>query len=459
MPTHAVQSSNRYPQAVETLLEQVAAVRARKVSPVDLVQRSLEAVERVEDSTNAFTTVLPDDAMERAKSLEREGPMGPLHGVPVAVKDLYDIAGVVTTGCCAAYHDRYAQEDSAVVERLRAAGAIVVAKTNMHELAFGPTSQLSCFGAVRSPWDPARIPGGSSGGSGAAVATRAVMMAMGSDTGGSIRIPASLCGITGLKPTHGGVSLRGAMPMTASFDTGGPLAVSAEDCIAVHRVLAGSDTGYPYSRQGAQAEAKPVAELRIGILRNWFGQAEDHVRDAVLDASRVFGDLGATIEEVDGLVPTGMRGELGAVLTGEFADHYRDLWDNPLVSPPIRSMMDAGRGFLATDYARGRELALETHMAFIRDFERFDLLLSPATPCTAGLAQDSDPIADAVSLTLFTMPVNAAGLPAIVFPVAWEALPIAAQLIGPPWSEELLAATAAAYQRETHHHLRSAPGG
>lgn len=429
------------------------------MSPVELVQAALDSIERTQPQTNAFTQVFADDALRRAKELADAEPAGPLNGVPIAVKDLYDVAGAVTSGGCAAYLERTASEDSPVVASLRAAGAIIVGKTNQHELAFGPTSQLSCYGPVRNPWDTTKIPGGSSGGSGAAVASRTVAMAMGSDTGGSIRIPAVLCGTTGLKPTHGAVSLRGALPMTASMDTGGPLAASADDCIAVHRVIAGIDFDYPFSRSGDQVTVKPVSEVRIGILRNWVSQADDEIRDAVLEASRVLNGLGATIVEMDGLVPTGMRGELAAVMMGEFADHFRDIWENPLVSPDIHSLLEMGRSFLAADYARGKELALRTHMAFMRDLEQVDLLMSPGIPHTAPPIEGSDAMRDAVTLTLFTIPVNAGGLPAVVFPVAHSAdgLPIGAQLIGPPWSEELLCATASAYQRETEHHLRAAP--
>jgi aspartyl-tRNA(Asn)/glutamyl-tRNA(Gln) amidotransferase subunit A len=444
---------------MHTLTEQAAAVRAWNVSPLELVQASLESIERTQPETNAWTHVFADEALARAKELQDAEAIGPLHGVPIAVKDLYDIAGVVTSGCCAAYLERTATDDSPVVAKLKAAGAIIVGKTNMHELAFGPTSQLSCYGPVRNPWDTTKIPGGSSGGSGAAVASRTVLMGMGSDTGGSIRIPASLCGTSGLKPTHGAVSLRGAMPMTASFDTGGPLAVSAEDCITVHRVIAGFDTDYPYSRQGTQVAIKPLKQLRIGVLANWLSEATDDVQKAIAGSIDVFKGLGATLIETEGLVPTGMRGELGAVLMSEFADHYRDLWDNPLVGQNTHAMMDGGRSFQAIDYARGRELALRTHMTFMKGFEDFDLLLSPAQPDTAPPRDNSDPLRDAVTLTLFTMPVNAAGLPAVVFPVNSDGLPMSAQLIGPPWSEELLCATAAAYQSETAHHLRAAPIG
>ena len=157
---------------MRTLIEQARAVNRRQISAVELVEAALRQIEVVEDLTNAFTVVLPDDALARAKELDASTPIGPLHGVPVAVKDLFDIAGVATSGGCAAYVDRRASEDSSVVAKLRGAGAIVIAKTNMHELAFGTTTQVSCFGGVRNPWDLERIPGGSSGGSGAADARR-----------------------------------------------------------------------------------------------------------------------------------------------------------------------------------------------------------------------------------------------------------------------------------------------
>ena len=443
---------------MQTLTEQVQAVAKGAVSPVELVTAALENIERVEDLTNAFTVVVPDDALARARNLERQGPRGPLHGAPVAVKDLYDVAGITTSGSCAAYLDRLAYADSAVVDRLRAAGAIVVAKTNMHELAFGVTSQVSCYGPVRNPWDTSRIPAGSSGGSGAAVAAGAVTMAMGSDTGGSIRLPSSMCGVTGLKPTHGAVSLRGALPMTASFDTGGPLAVSAEDCLLVHRVISGFDPEYRYSTTGPPLEPKPLEQTRIGVLRDWIAQADAEVVAAVEVAAKTFEGLGCRVVDAEGPDNEGIRNDVFALLTGEFAHHFRDLWDDERVSEPIKSLIDLGRQMTAADYTLGREASLATRMEFVRLFEDFDVLLCPGAPCAAPRIDAVDNITEAVRSTVFTLPVNAAGLPGLAFPIGFssDGLPLGGQLIGPAWSETVLCSLGASYQETTDWHLRRA---
>lgn len=441
---------------MRTLTEQAEAVAAGRVSPTALVERALERIERTEDLTNAFTVVLPDDALERARDLERGGPSGPLHGVPVAVKDLYDISGVATSGCCAAYVDRMAYSDSAVVERLRAAGAIVVAKTNMHELAFGTTSQISCYGPVRNPWDTSRVPGGSSGGSGAAVAAGAVAMAMGSDTGGSIRLPASMCGVTGLKPTHGAVSLRGAMPMAASFDTAGPLAVSAQDCALVFGATAGPDNEYLRSSAGAQAPSRPPEESSIAMLTGWVDRAHDDVAEAVRAAAEVLAKAGYSIVEVAGPDPTGAREAITPAFTVEFAHHFRDLWTDPRVSDPLRTLMEIGRQLPGPDHVRAMEAAYELRRAMVATLAGYDALLVPAAPFAARRADEVDNFTDAISSTVFTLPVNAAGLPALAFPVGFsaEGLPLGAQLIGPAWSEQALCAMGAIYQSGTEWHLR-----
>lgn len=446
---------------MRTLTEQVAAVADRKVSPVELVEASLDAVERVEDLTNAFTVVIPDDAMMRARELEvQSGPRGPLHGVPVAVKDLYDVAGTPTSGCCGAYIDRIAYDDSAVVSRLREAGAVIVAKTNMHELAFGATSQVSYYGGVRNPWDTKRIPAGSSGGSGAAVAGGAVAMAMGSDTGGSIRLPSAMCGVTGLKPTHGAVSLRGALPMTASFDTGGPLAVSAQDCLLVHKVIAGFDPGYVYSRSGNAVPAKDIGEVRIGVLRNWISLAEPAVSEAVDAVVDELSRAGCTLVDIDGIDPLVIRDAAFPVLVGEFAHHFRDIWDDERVHETIHGLMTIGRQVLAADYAAGREAALRVHLEMLANIEGLDGLLAPCAPFPAPRIDEVDNLTEAVRSTVFTLPVNAAGLPSVAFPTGFsEGMPVGAQLIGAPWSEELLCGVVSAYQQATDWHLRAVPIG
>ena len=440
--------------SVLTLNEQAAAIASGDLSPVDLVDAALSAVDRVQPVLNAFTAVLDEDARERATAMAGADPLGPLHGVPVAVKDLYDVAGLPTTGSCETYRERLATTDSAVVQALREAGAIIVAKTNQHELACGTTTQISCFGPALNPWDTSRIPGGSSGGSGAAVAAGVVSMAMGSDTGGSIRIPSSYCGVTGLKPTHGSVSLRGAMPMTPSLDTGGPLAVSASDCILVHRVLCGLDPDDPYSRGDRPLDAPDgVAGLRVAVLNGWVDAATSETAEAVRTAARKLEELGCVMDEVDGPDIDGARDALIPLLFAEVAHHYRDLWKDDRVSPEIHFLIELGRQAPGADYVRGREHGLRLRRDFEWALTSADALLAPCTPHAAPSTKNADLGANA---TRFTLPVNAAGLPSLAFPVGMssDGLPLGAQLIGRDFSEEVICALGAAFQSATDHHLK-----
>ncbi len=449
---------------VRTLVEQADAVRRREVSPVELVERTLSDIERVQPSLNAFTHTLADEALVRAKELQDAEPLGPLHGVPVAVKELYDVAGAPTTGCCAAYADRIAKSDSAVVQRLRAAGAIVVVKTNQHELACGATSQVSSFGPVFNAWGQHRLPGGSSGGSGAAVAAGVVALAMGSDTGGSIRIPSSFCGVTGLKPTHGAVSLRGAMPMSPSFDTGGPLAVSALDCALVHSLIAGLDRSDPWSLAADQAPpVETLAGIRVGIIRSYLEGIHIETRAGVEAVARAFEQLGAGIVEVEGLSPWDARQRFLPVLLAEVADCYRDLWDDDRVSVEIGLYIQGGRSVSGADYFRSRTEALAVRNEFLAAFEHVDALLAPTTAYPAPRVDDTEVSVEGGTMDVhfggpaaLTMPVNGAGLPSLAFPVGFssEDLPHGAQLIGPPWADLRLCSIVGLYQRATDWHLR-----
>jgi Asp-tRNA(Asn)/Glu-tRNA(Gln) amidotransferase A subunit family amidase len=237
------------------------AVRTWEVSPIELVDEAIRGAESWQPVTNAFSQLHAEEARaearRRADELVRDTDPGPLYGVPVAVKDLFDVAGWETTGCCAAYRGRVAAIDAEAVRKLRTAGAVIVGKTNQHELAAGATNLVSACGPTANPWDRARMTGGSSGGSGAVVAAGVVPVALGTDTGGSVRIPASLCGVTGLKSTHGRVGLDGVMPLAPSLDTVGPLGSTAEDVALVHAVLTADDqeTGRP-----------SLHDLRVGEL-------------------------------------------------------------------------------------------------------------------------------------------------------------------------------------------------
>jgi aspartyl-tRNA(Asn)/glutamyl-tRNA(Gln) amidotransferase subunit A len=448
---------------VLTLTDQAEAVRTGSVSPVELVELALARIEDVQPGLNAFTRVFADDALSLAKKLEGAEPKGPLHGVPIAVKDLYDMAGVPTTGCCAAYMDRLADSDSAVVYKLRAAGAIIVAKTNQHELACGATTLNSSFGPAFNPWGVGRIAGGSSGGSGIAVATGVVAMAMGSDTGGSIRIPSSFCGVTGLKPTHGAVSLRGAMPMCPSLDTAGPLARSAKDCALVHEIISGVDPDYIWSRSGAPIGAPDSLEgVRIGIPRTYFTLIHPETRKAVEEAAKTFESLGAVLVDVEGPdISEAFR--TFSTRLAEVAYCYQDLWDDHRISQPLQQFIAFGRAISGIDFFGGRELALKVRADFDRALVETAALLAPCTAYPAPRAGDQEVALEGGSLDVhaggaarLTVPVNAAGLPAVAFPAGFssEGLPIGAQLIGSDWSEPRLCSIVGAYQEATDWHLR-----
>jgi aspartyl-tRNA(Asn)/glutamyl-tRNA(Gln) amidotransferase subunit A len=450
---------------VQTLTEQARAVAAGETTSAALVELALAGAERVQPVLNAFTHVLAEDARARAAALDARGePVGPLHGVPIAVKDLYDVAGIRTTGCCAAYGDRAAaEEDSVVVSKLRAAGAVIIAKTNQHELACGATTLISSAGPCLNPWDITRIPGGSSGGSGAAVASGVVAMAMGSDTGGSIRIPASFCGTTGLKPTHGAVSLRGAMPMCPSLDTAGPLARSAEDCALVHSVLAGYDAGYLWSRSGTYDAPSEADGIRVGIPRSYFELIATEVRVAVEDAAKVLEALGMDVVEVQGPDIARAFGTFGTRLA-EIAHCYRDLWDDDRITPNLAGLITVGRQLSGADAFGGRELELQVRREFAEAFEHADVLLAPCTVFPAPRIVETEIEVEGGALDVhgggcarITMPVNVAGLPALALPIGFSNVgtPIGAQLIGNPWSEAFLCAMGARYQRETDWHLRT----
>jgi aspartyl-tRNA(Asn)/glutamyl-tRNA(Gln) amidotransferase subunit A len=449
---------------MRTLTEQAAAVASKDVSAAELVQACLTRIEDVQSRCNAFTVVMADQALERASALDAETPTGPLHGVPVAVKDLYDVRGLATTGCCAAFEDRIASRDSAVVEALREAGAIVIAKTNQHELACGTTNQVSSSGPALNPWGTDRIPGGSSGGSGIAVATGVVPMAMGSDTGGSIRIPASFCGVTGLKPTHGAISTRGMMPMTPSCDTAGPLAVSAADCLAVWQAISGFDPDDAWSVDATPPlPPENVDRLRLAVPRSFMQMLHPDVRTALEEAAHVFEECGLLLDEVEGPDLDGLREAFIPMLFAEVAHHYEDLAGDERVLPPTRALIDFGMSVTGRAYTHARETALRLRRNLEWSLTAADALLVPTTPYPAPRITDNEIEVEGGKVdvhlggpTRFTLPVNVTGLPAISFPIGLtpDGLPLSAQLIGRPWTEETLCLIATAYQEATDHHLR-----
>ena len=291
-----------------TIREAAAGLRARRFSAVELATTAMARIDRHDPSLRAFITITGEQALEQARQADRELSMGqdrgPLHGIPVALKDLFGTRGVRTTAGSKVYEHFVPERDATVVEKLAAAGAVVMGKLNMHELAYGITSANPHFGVVRNPWNPQHSPGGSSGGSGAAVATQMVFMAMGSDTGGSIRIPASFCGTVGLKPTYGRVSRFGVLPLGFSLDHAGPLTRSVRDAALTLNVIAGHDPRDPGSSRRPVVDFVPdedcsIRGLRIGFPESFFFEhLHEDVESAVRGALARAESLGAVIKPV-----------------------------------------------------------------------------------------------------------------------------------------------------------------
>jgi len=431
----------------ESAVEMASGVAAGTVSPVALVERALERVERWQPVTNAFTQLLFGAAIEEARRIERAVAagerMGPLAGVPVAVKDLFDVAGHETTGCCLAYRGTVARADAEVVRRLRAAGAVVVGKTNQHELAAGATNLVSACGPTANPWDPSRITGGSSGGSAAALAAGVVPVALGSDTGGSIRIPASFCGITGLKPTNGALPLDGVMPLAPSLDCPGPMAASARDLRVAWDAMAGRPSG---GQDGGPRHGRRSA----GVLGGYFAdRIHAEVVGGVRAVADALADAGWEVLDVDGDgiddAPT-VWADIGWT---QFAAVHGQLLERPdLLDPLTLSYLEYGRDVPPVQRMEARRRAGEIASWFAERLRDVHVLIAPATPFAAPRADEKEiEVREGEFLgihggatSVLTRPVNLAGLPAVALPTgtASEGLPLGVQLIGGRDSEPLL---------------------
>ena len=342
-----------------SLSEAAALIRAGELSPVSLVRAYLDRIERLNDRLNAFITVTSEPALARARELEDEltrgGWRGPLHGIPIGLKDNIDTAGVRTTGASAVLADRIPDESAPVVRRLEDAGAIVLGKLNMHEFAYGVTSAVSHFGPVHNPWDLDRIPGGSSGGSGAAVAARLCAGALGTDTGGSVRIPAAHCGIVGLKPTYGLASIRGIIPLSVSLDHVGPMCRTVADTALMLQAMAGYDPLDVASIEGSVPDYVAALQLktsglRLGVPREPFFQDLDpQIQEAIERALEVLGGLRARSQDVE--LPPGPDVRL---VFAEAFEYHTELIEErrELYDPGTLTRIMRGADYPATNYVR-----------------------------------------------------------------------------------------------------------
>ena len=461
-----------------SLAEAAVAVRERRVSPVELVRRCLGRIEAHDPQLRAWITVCGDEALAQARAGEqalRSGTsVGPLHGVPIALKDNIATRGIRTTAGSRILADWIPDEDATVTARLRAAGAIILGKLNMHEFAWGGTSDNPHYGTVRNPWNTDRFAGGSSGGSGVAVAARMCFGAMGTDTGGSIRLPSAINGITGIRPTYGRVSNHGIVPLAWSMDTAGPMARTAEDCAILFDVIAGHDPRDPTTAARSAPPCLPglreaIRGLRIGVIPGYFfHHLQPAVEAAVRRALDVFHTLGAKVIEVP---IQHIHGNISAQLTIESSEpstyHQRWLRERPQdYGDDVRALLEVGELMLATHYLQAQRYRSVLRDEFLNAFEQVDVFVCPTLPFTAtpvgattvcieGEVEESMLSA----IMQFTGVASLTGLPAMSVPCGFDAanLPIGMQLIGRPFDESLLFRVAAAYQGVTDFHARVPP--
>jgi aspartyl-tRNA(Asn)/glutamyl-tRNA(Gln) amidotransferase subunit A len=463
-------------QALLSIEQAARLLRTRKLSPVALVQAALARAERLQPCLNAFITLLAGKALQDARRAESEIVRGhwrgPLHGIPLSLKDNFWTRGVRTTGGSKILADFIPAMDSTVARRLARAGAILIGKTNLHEFAYGVTSENPHYGVVHNPWAFDRMPGGSSGGSAAAVAAGVGFASVGTDTGGSIRIPAALCGIVGLKPTYGRVSCWGVIPLARSLDHVGPLARTVADAAILLAAIAGRDSRDPATkgppvpdyRRGLERRPK---RLRLGRPRDYFFEHLDwEVQAAVAAAARKLERLGASIEEVSLPHVAGSLEFATQIALFEAAQfHVRERYFPARAKEygeDVRQRLEQGMAVLEADYLNALERRDEERQGFLAAFEHVDAILVPAVPIPAPrigaksvrIGGKEETVRSA--LVRLNRPANSCGLPAISVPCGFTraGLPLGLQLIGKPWDELRLLQIAHAYEQATPWHSR-----
>jgi aspartyl-tRNA(Asn)/glutamyl-tRNA(Gln) amidotransferase subunit A len=446
--------------------EAAAALRAGKTSSAALTAAAFDRIRDENPRVNAIQTAMEESACARAQQADEElargHDLGPLHGIPIGLKDLFATKGVRTTGGSKLFENRVPDQDDAVVEKLRAAGAVIVGKCGLHELAYGVTSNNPHFGAVRNPCDPECIPGGSSGGSAAAVATGMAFMAMGSDTGGSIRIPASYCGVTGIKPTFGRVSKHGVMPLGYTLDHMGPLARTVRDCAIVLQILAGHDPRDVASARQPVPNFIPEAGcsirgLRIGLPKNFYLERLDPEVEAAVRAVFYRAEsLGAAIvpvrvpdiAAVNAVARVILLAEASAVLE-RYAQTRRSE-----IGADVLALIDQGRLVTATDYIQAQRLRTAMQREFRQLWKQVDCLFTPTTPITAPKigAQTVEVHGETedvrLATTRFMRGINVLGLPALSIPCGSDSrkMPIGLQIIGKAFDEATVLRVGAALE-------------
>jgi aspartyl-tRNA(Asn)/glutamyl-tRNA(Gln) amidotransferase subunit A len=462
-------------QTARTIAE---AVRRRELTAVAVTKLALERIARLNPTLHAFITVTPDQALAAAAEVDKKIAAGqgenlPLAGVPMAIKDSFWTKGVRTTGGTKVLADFVPGEDATAVARLKAAGCVLVGKSLMHEMAYGFTSRNPHYGDCRNPWDTSRIPGGSSGGNAAALATGMALAAVGGDTGGSNRQPAALCGVVGVKVTYGRVSRHGGIPLSWSMDTVGPMARTVGDAAALLQVMAGYDSKDPTTHRGLVPDYVAALNgglkgLRLGVPHNEFMSAmEPDVGSAVQDALGVLKQQGASLVDVRFPPLAPVVGAHRAIIFSEAAAAHEEVirTQSAGLSDEVRPLLQAGLFITATQYLAAQQARKNTIALYRALWQSFDILVTPTSPIaappigatTTKLGGNEIPLVRAF-LDL-TLPFNLTGQPALSLPCGFtrSGLPIGLQLVGRPFDEAALFRTGAAYEAATDWHTRRPP--
>jgi len=441
-----------------TLAEAAEQIRTRRLSPVELTRECLDCIERLNPSLNAYITVTADLALEQARLAEAEimagTYRGPLHGIPIGLKDLLDTAGVRTTAASNQFRERVPAEDAELVRQLKQAGAVIVGKHNLHEFAFGMSGIVSAFGPAKNPWDTTRITGGSSSGSAAAVVAGMCVAALGTDTAGSVRCPPALCGIVGLRPSAGVLGAEGMIPLARSFDTAGPMARTVRDAailleeLAGVRVMAALDEG--------------TSRLRVGVARKGF--FDDLQPDLKLCMDAALAVIGALVAEAREIILEVSRSR--TVFNAEIYEYHAEMAAGTpeLYSPHTLARILACAGISATDYIRGqRELLAERRKAEAA-CEQVDVIITPTVPVAAPAIADLAPLGEpelrqfeTSHLLRNTSPFSVLYWPSVSVPcgVTREGLPVGMQISGKPGADATVLRLAHAYEQATEWHKRS----
>ena len=454
-----------------------ALIREKRVSPVEVIDAHLARIDATEPTLNSFITLLPEHAREAARRAETQiqagNYQGPLHGIPVGLKDLFNTAGVRTTSGSRIYDNFFPAEDCTVAVKFQRAGAILLGKLNMHQFAYGPTGENFDYGHMHNPWNVDMITGGSSGGSGSAAAAGQCTITMGSDTGGSVRIPSALCGIVGLKPTYGLVSRAGLTPLSWCLDHPGPMVRTVEDAALTMNVIAGHDPkDQATSRRDipnyAAALTGSVDGLRIGVVKEYFDAPLDSgVEAAVRAALAQLSEMGATVQEVSLPMFSNAQAISGTILMSDAAAYHRELLakDGDKVTPSVRLRLEAGLFVTAADYLKAQQARAKFNSQMANLFREVDLLAGPTEPVTAPpilateVAIGDGSIGTTAALTQYTRPYNISGTPAISMPCGFSetGMPIGLQLAGRAFDEFTVLRAAHAYEQATEWHRRRPP--